>query len=130
FELIEASVCRTQTDRALFDALAETWLANEDIRSAHTQLLEVVDALLRRAQEAGAVRRDIGAVDLVMLIKGVCESASAFQHVNPEVAMRQLDLVRAAISARGHDRPLRGRPPTAEDLERTVVVDPGLSATA
>lgn len=132
FELIDQSVGRSQTDRALFDALADTWLAHEDIRRAHAELLEVLDGLVTRAQEAGAVRRDVSAVDLVMLIKGVCESARAFQHVNPEVPLRQLDLVRAAISARGHERPLRGRPPTPEDLERSVTADPpppGLTAT-
>jgi hypothetical protein len=31
---------------------------------------------------------------------------------------RQLDLVRAAISAQAADRPLRGRPPTLADIER------------
>src|ERR1700761_2415396 len=33
FDLIDQSVGRTQTDRALFDALAETWLANDEIRA-------------------------------------------------------------------------------------------------
>ena len=132
FDLIDQSVGRSQTDRALFDALADTWLANEEIRSAHIELLGVLDALVRRAQEAGAVRSDVGAVDVLMMIKGICESAAAFHHVNPDVALRQIDLVRAAISAHAHLRPLRGRPPTIEDLEQTVALapaDPLRSAT-
>src|ERR1700760_3966364 len=32
FGLIEQSVGRSQTDRALFDAIAETWLPNDEIR--------------------------------------------------------------------------------------------------
>ena len=33
---------------------------------------------------------------------------------------RQLDLVRAAISARAADQPLRGRPATLSDIERAL----------
>ena len=127
FDLIDQSVGRTQTDRALFDALADTWLANEEIRAAHAELLGVLDALIRRAQEAGAVRGDVSAVDVVMMIKGVCESAAAFSHVNPDVALRQIDLVRAAISAHADLRPLRGRPPAIEDLEDSVALPPAES---
>ena len=57
FDLIDQSVGRSQTDRALFDALADTWLANDEIRAAHSELIGVLEALLVRAQEAGAVRR-------------------------------------------------------------------------
>jgi AcrR family transcriptional regulator len=133
FDLIDQSVGRTQTDRALFDALAETWLANDEIRAAHAELMGVIEALIQKAQAAGAVRDDIGAVDVLMLVKGVCEAASAFQHVSPDIALRQIDLVRAAISARGDLRPLRGPMPTIEELERSVAgplpAPPSRSAT-
>jgi AcrR family transcriptional regulator len=124
FDLIEQSVGRSQTDRALFDALADTWLAHKEIRAAHTELLEVLDALVRRAQDAGGVRDDISAVDVLMMIKGICEAAADFQHVNPDIALRQIDLVRAAISADRALRPLRGQPPTIDDLEQTVALTP------
>jgi AcrR family transcriptional regulator len=120
FSLIDQAVGRQQTDRALFDALDDAWLSNDEIRAAHTELMDVLDTLVRRAQEAGAVRDDIGAVDVLMMIKGVCEAASSFQHVDPHVGMRQLDLVRAAISTPGAQRPLRGRPPTLKDLDRAT----------
>jgi AcrR family transcriptional regulator len=131
FDLIEQSVGRTQTDRALFDALEDTWLTNEEIRQVHAELLGVLDELMQRAQAAGAVRGDVSAVDVVMMIKGVCEAASSFQHVNPDVALRQLDLVRAALSPRPDERPLRGRRPTLEDLEHDVrpAAAPGQPAT-
>ena len=60
----------------------------------------MLEALVRRAQDAGAVRTDISAIDVMMMIKGVCETAGSFQHLEPDVMLRQLDLVRAAISAR------------------------------
>ncbi|HWD75868.1 MAG TPA: TetR family transcriptional regulator [Solirubrobacteraceae bacterium] len=120
FELLDQSVGRSQTDRAFFDALADTWMANDGIRAAHGELLGVLDALLRRAQYAGAVRADVSAVDVLMMIKGVCEAVRSFQHVNPDIAMRQMDLVRAALSPRSDERPLRGRLPTIADLDEAA----------
>jgi AcrR family transcriptional regulator len=119
FDLIDQAVGRQQIDRALFDGLGDAWLGNDEIGAAHAELMSVLDALVRRAQEAGAVRDDIGAVDVLMMVKGVCEACASFQQVDPGVAMRQLDLMRAAISPQGAVHPLRGRPPTLEDLERS-----------
>jgi AcrR family transcriptional regulator len=124
FGLIDQSVGLVQTDRALFDALDDEWLANDEIHAAHTELMSVLDALVRRAQEAGAVREDVSAVDVMMLIKGVCEASRSFAHLDPDIAARQLDLVRAAISTPGAQRPLRGRRPTIEDLERPTPSPP------
>jgi AcrR family transcriptional regulator len=121
FDLIEQSVGRSQTDRALFDAIADTWLANDEIREVHGELLGMLDALVRRAQAEGAVRDDISAVDVLMMVKGVCEATTSFQHVNPDVTLRQLDLVRSAIGAPGTIQALRGAPPTIDDLEQAAV---------
>jgi AcrR family transcriptional regulator len=120
FDLIEQSVGRSQTDRALFDAIADTWLANDEIREVHRQLLEMLDALVRKAQAAGVVRDDVSAVDVLMMVKGVCEAVTSFQHVNPDVTLRQLDLVRSAISTPGAAPALRGSPPTIDDLEQAA----------
>ena len=91
---------------------------NDDIRAAHTEMMGVLDQLVTRAQASGAVRSDISAVDVLMMIKGVCEAMRSFQHLDPEVGMRQLDLLWSAIAAPGAQRPLRGRPPTVDDLEQ------------
>ena len=50
------------------------------------------------------MRQDIGAMDVLMLLKGVCETATAFAHIDPQVVPRQLDLVRAAVSADAGER--------------------------
>jgi AcrR family transcriptional regulator len=122
FRLIDQALERQQADRALFEALADTWMANPEIRAGHREMLGILDTLVRRAQDAGAVRPDVGAVDVLMLIKGVCEAARSFEHIDPAIGMRQLGLVRAALSAPGSEQhPLRGTPPTIEDLERAVL---------
>ncbi len=119
FGLVDESLARQQDDRALFEAIADTWMVHPEIRAAHREVLAVVEELLTRAQRAGAIRDDVSAVDLLLMVKGVCESARAFRNLDPEIGMRQLDLVKAAITAPGYAGPrLRGTPPTAEDLDR------------
>jgi AcrR family transcriptional regulator len=119
YALIDQAHERMLTDRALFEALDDAWMAHPEIQAAHETMFEVVDTLLSRAQAAGAVRADIGAIDVVLMIKGVCESASAFAQLDGDLVMRQLDLVKSALAApAAGGPPLRGRPPTIEDLER------------
>ncbi len=125
FALIEQAV-GAQTDRALFDALDDAWLANDDIHAAHTEMMNVLEELVQRAQKVGSIRDDISAVDVMMMVKGACEAARSFQHVDPDLTARQLDLVRAAISATPDvKRPLRGRQPTLEDLQGEAAGQPG-----
>jgi AcrR family transcriptional regulator len=117
FGFLEEIVGRQQLDRCLFDAVGDTFLANDEIRAAHAEIVAGLDELLTRAKESGAVRNDIGALDVLILLKGVFEAASAFASSEPGMLTRQLDLVRAAISAHAADRPLRGRQPTLADIE-------------
>jgi AcrR family transcriptional regulator len=121
FGALEEVVGAQQLNRDLFDAIADTFLANPAIRAAHAEVVDVLEQLLSRAKEAGAVRSDIGAMDVLMMLKGVCETATALAHVEPEIAGRQLDLVWAAVSADAVRRPLRGRPPTIADVERAAL---------
>ncbi|MBV9817352.1 MAG: TetR/AcrR family transcriptional regulator [Solirubrobacterales bacterium] len=127
YDLIDRSIGWARDDRALFDAIGDKRLANPEIHAAHAELMDTLDALVRRAQDRGAVRSDIGAVDVLMMIKGVCEALRSFQHCDPEVGKRQLDLVWAAISTSEARRPLRGGPPplSALDREPTEAADPG-----
>lgn len=95
---LEQLLGRRGVDRALFEALDDAFLAHADIQAAHHEMLDVLDALLERAQRAGAVRGDVCALDLVMLVKGISETACAFRRADPELAERHLALVRAALS--------------------------------
>jgi AcrR family transcriptional regulator len=122
FSFLEEVAGRQQLDRCLFDAVADTFLVNQDIRAAHAEIVGGLEELLTRAKQAGTVRSDVGAMDVLMLLKGVCEATTAFAGSDPEIVPRQLDLVRAAISTNPAQRPLRGRPPTLEDIERGLPV--------
>jgi AcrR family transcriptional regulator len=124
FEFLDEMAGRQQQARALFEALQETFLANREIRAAHSEIVEVLDALLARAQEVGAVRRDVKALDVLFLLKGVCETAAAFQQIDPQISERHLDLVRSALAPPARARMLRGRSPTLGDIERVFAPDP------
>lgn len=116
FDFLAQMVGRQQLDRALFEAIDETWLAKEVIRPAHLAVFGVLERLLARAQEAGAVRQDVGAMDLLMMFKGACHAASAYAHVEPMAIERHLDLIRAGVRPVAGGPPLRGRCPSVEDL--------------
>jgi AcrR family transcriptional regulator len=120
FEFLWTIAGRQQLDRGLFEAVGDAWLVNDEIRAAHAQVVGVMGDLLARAQDAGAVRADVGAMDVLIMFKGVCEAACAFAHVDSEIVRRQLDLLRAALRADPAPQPLRGRAPTLEDVERAA----------
>jgi len=116
FDFLAHMVGRQELDRALFQAIDETWLSKPVIRPAHMAVFGVLEQLLSRAQEAGTVRRDVGAMDLLMMFKGACHAASAYAHAEPAAIERHLDLIRASVRPVPGGPPLRGRAPTPEDL--------------
>ncbi|MDQ6817883.1 MAG: TetR/AcrR family transcriptional regulator [Actinomycetota bacterium] len=122
FAFLEETLGSRRLDRALLDGVGETFLGNAQIRAALTEVVLILDALLHRAQERGTLRRDVSALDVLMMIKGVCEATGALRHVDPDIANRQFDLVRAALSAPSSGDPLRGRALTLEDVERAFAV--------
>jgi AcrR family transcriptional regulator len=118
FSYLEETLGSRQLDRSLLDAVGDTFLANPEIRAALADVVLTLDALVRRAQEHGTLRRDVGALDVLMMMKGVCEATGALRQIDPEIPNRQLDLVRSALVASSSGQPLRGRTPTLDDIER------------
>lgn len=118
FAFLEQMAGAQQVNRGLFEAVADAWLANEEIRAGHSEVIGVLERLLARAQAVGAVRPDVGAIDLLFMLKGVCEAASALAQIEPRIVERHLDLVRAALRPVAGFPPLRGHPPTLSDIER------------
>ena len=122
FTFLEEMAGAQQVDRALFEAVADTLLANPEIRASHVEVVGALDALLTRAQAVGAVRTDVGAVDVLMLMKGVCQAAAHFSQGDSDILRRQIDLVLASLRPADGDRQLPGKAPTLEDLERALPV--------
>ena len=72
-----------RAERALFEALDDERLENDDIRAGHAALLAVLDGLVARAQAAGAIRADVGAIDVLRMTKGVCEAIAPLRAPRP-----------------------------------------------
>jgi hypothetical protein len=121
FGFIAEIVGRRQIDRALFEAVTEEFLSRAEIRAAMAQILTVLDELLDAGKRAGSVRPEIGALDVMMLVKGICAAMSSLGEHGGEIVERYVDLVCAAISTPARAQPLRGSTPTLPDLEGTGV---------
>jgi AcrR family transcriptional regulator len=117
FQFLAELLGRQQVDRGLFEALDDTWLARDEIRAGHSEVVGMLDRLLTRAQANGAVRPDVGAMDVLMLFKGACAAAAAFAGADSAALDRHLDLIRASLTVGSAAVPLRGRTPTLEDIE-------------
>jgi AcrR family transcriptional regulator len=109
-----------QMDRALFEGVAtDEWMANPEIQAGHREMIEVLDALIAADHAAGTVRGDIGAFDVLMLIKGACKVAADLTGDEGQRALsRQLTLIQSAISAQAAEAcPLPGAPLTFEEID-------------
>lgn len=116
FTFIADIVGRQQADLALLEGVAEQIVMRADVRAVHAEILELLDSLLDRGKRAGAIRPEVGPLDVMMLLKGVCLTANAMPGDTGEALSRHLELVRAAISTPAYSRPLRGDPLQIEDL--------------
>jgi AcrR family transcriptional regulator len=112
FRFLAEMVHGQQRERALFEAMADEFLTHPDIQAVHGELLELLDELLEAGQRAGNVRPEIGAVDVMLLTKGVCSAADHLE-ASPELLDRHLMLVTAAIASPAYAVVLSEAPPTA-----------------
>lgn len=108
FVLVGELVGRHQLDRALFEAVAGEFLAREEVREAFSEMVSVLDRLLDAGKRAGTVRPDVGALDVMMMVKGVCAAGAALGPLDSATIDRHVDLICAAISTPARARPLRG----------------------
>lgn len=112
FTFLEEMVRGQQRERALFEAMADEFLTHPDIQVVHEELLELLSELLEAGKRAGTVRPEIGAVDVMLLTKGVCSAADHLE-ASPELLDRHLVLVKAAIASPAYAVTLSEAPPAA-----------------
>ena len=85
------------TKRGLASALIAAKGRDSDVISACSQVIRsTADRLLQRAQEAGAVRADLTAMDVMMLVHGVVVATER----TPEQAYRLLSITLDGLRAR------------------------------
>lgn len=116
-EFIRASVHLQVEDRGFLEAVSTLSLAN--LRTIHAKYLEVAGQLLARAQEQGAIRDDITALDVGMLIGSISMGCVRMHGVVPDVWQRYVDLVFDGLRPEAA-HPLSQPPPTPEEMDRAV----------
>ncbi len=117
FPFMKAMIGRQHMDRALFEAVGQdAFLSDARMLQAHAAIIELIDRLIAHDQGLGYVRDGLGAVDMLMLVKGACAVATSMAELGPQALDRHLSLVRGAIAAPGREYPLEGTAPTFDDL--------------
>lgn len=112
FSFVAGLVQRQEENRALLQAVTDDFFHNmPELQRANVALLELFGATLARGKRAGAIRPEATATDLLMLIKGLCMLDPVNQGpLPPEVIVRHLGLLRAALTTPEYSRPLGGQP--------------------
>jgi AcrR family transcriptional regulator len=90
--LIEQGVEMQIMDRGLCDAIGTDLLARDELRAQFDLVHAKLDAVLRRAQEAGAVRADATAEDLLFVVHGVAHAGLMLEDTAPGAWRRHLGL--------------------------------------
>jgi AcrR family transcriptional regulator len=85
------------------------------LRELASEMTAAVQLLLLRAQEAGAIRRDVVAEDVAFLINAVGQAGLRLERTSPGAWRRYLDIQLDGLRAEGA-RPLARKPPTLQQL--------------
>ncbi|HET6318137.1 MAG TPA: helix-turn-helix domain-containing protein, partial [Chloroflexota bacterium] len=105
FTFFRSVLDQAHSKSAIADALAHAGIDLKDrMPEVKAELNEGLEALLVRAQRAGAVRDDIGIVELLALLVGAARAVDQVAG-NPEVEGRTLDVILAGL--RPHSRQSR-----------------------
>jgi AcrR family transcriptional regulator len=119
FTTFVRGMCRMQAqDRGFKDALLLRDRGRERVAGARERIAPRALELLARAQEAGAVRADLGAYDVPMLNLCIALIADRTRDIAPDYWQRVLAIVLDGISAQGATTPM-----PAEPLEREAFVE-------
>ena len=117
-------MCRMQAgDRGFKDALLARDRGRERVAGARERIAPRAMQLLTRAQEAGAVRSDLGPFDVPMLNLCVSLIADRTRDVAPDYWERVLTIIIDGISAKGPTSPM-----PVEPLDRETFTEAMASA--
>ena len=90
---LEEAVALQTADRSLFDALGGRVPPGDELLEVQHAVLERVALLLARAQDAGAIRRDVTAADVPFLVAAVSFAGGPCARFSRDVWRRYLAIV-------------------------------------
>lgn len=118
-EFMERGVRLQSEDRGLFEAIGGMTLADPQVWVVHERLMSITGRLLARAQDGGAIRRDIAALDVFLLVCGISYAAGPLHTLDSQSWERYLDLVFDGLRPRAGQTKLRAAP-SEENFKRAL----------
>jgi AcrR family transcriptional regulator len=121
-DLLEAIAAVQARDRGFFQATEQFLLNHPDMLRRHRLIIDAVDPLVARAQEAGVVRDDVTTLDLLGLVKGSVACVPPSHNLRDDGWRRYLSIVLDALRPQAAT-PLPVPPLTYEEIEAALVGD-------
>jgi AcrR family transcriptional regulator len=108
---LSAGIQLVAENRGVCEAVYGPLGAGPELPAVYGRITEIMRGLATRAQEAGSLRADVTAEDLVLLQRGVAQTAAPLRDSDPQLWRRYLDLLWDGLrpAAAG---PLYGNAPT------------------
>ena len=121
-DLLETTAALQARDHGFFQATEEFLLGHPELLRRHRPIIEAVDPLLARAQEAGVVRGDVTTLDLMGLVKGSVACLPPSRDLRADGWRRYLSIVLDALRPAAAT-PLPVPPLTYEEMEAALLRD-------
>ena len=109
---------RHARDRGLMEALGTQVFGSPKLAEHRLRIIEPIGTLLRRAQEAGAVRADLEPADVMFLISAVAKSSPCHFEI-PDLWKRYLGVILDGMRPEPAS-PLSPTAPTMDEVERAL----------
>jgi AcrR family transcriptional regulator len=116
-ECMQAAVTMQVRDRGVLEAVGERFFGDPRMRALKEKINPKVEAMVRRAQEAGVVRDDIEHQDIPVLIQAAARAGCVMPSCDPELSHRYLAIVLDGLRPAAAT-PLPVGPPDIAQLER------------
>jgi AcrR family transcriptional regulator len=110
-------------DRGFFQATEQHLFEHPELLRRHRDILDVIEPLVVRAQEAGAVRDDVTTVDVLGLVKGAVACVPPSPALRADGWRRPLAIVLDALRPDAAT-PLPIPPLSYEEIERALGIEP------
>jgi AcrR family transcriptional regulator len=121
---METSAELQARDRGFFQATEQHLFEHPELLRRHRVILDMVDPLVIRAQEAGALRNDVTTIDVLGLVKGAVACLPPSPGLRADGWRRPLAIVLDALRPAAAT-PLPVPPFSYEEIERALGVEPG-----
>lgn len=103
-------------DRCFCESTATDVFSEPNVAALAEEFTRGMETLLERAQAAGEIRKDVTAVDALVLVFAVAQSARTVEVAAPDAWRRYLDIVLDGLRPEGAHR-LSRRAPTLAEFE-------------